>query len=109
MIAICRRSNLRGKNHQVNKVRPNKAIFQGFSNRMSPVYALTAVNGFLVLTGIIIRGGLLPNMNKCASPVAQTSSSSLPPVLGLIHGYVGGPTGVPAVDAALVAAEQQTG
>ena len=34
-------------------------------------------------------------MNKCASTV-PTSSSSLPPVLGVIHGYVGWPTGLGA-------------
>jgi len=64
-----------------------------------------------VLAGIIISGGLLPNMNKGASPVVQTITSSLPP--GVIHGYMGRPTGLPtigaAVVAAVVAAEQQTG
>ena len=48
-------------------------------------------------------------MNKYASPVVHTSSSSLPSVLGVIHGYVGRPTGLPAMGAAVVAAEQQTG
>ncbi|MFZ0327501.1 MAG: carboxypeptidase-like regulatory domain-containing protein [Nitrososphaeraceae archaeon] len=48
-------------------------------------------------------------MNKYASPVVHTSSSSLPSVLGVIHGYVGRPTGLPAMGAVVVAAEQQTG
>jgi hypothetical protein len=49
---------------------------------------------------------LLPNVNKGASPVVQTSSSSLAPVLGVIYRYVGEPTGLPATP--IVAAEQQT-
>ena len=48
-------------------------------------------------------------MNKGASPVVQTSSSSLSAMLGVIHGYVGRPTGLPAIGAAVAAAEQQTG
>lgn len=46
-------------------------------------------------------------MNKGASPVVQTITSSLPP--GVIHGYMGLPTGLPTIGAAVVAAEQQTG
>jgi hypothetical protein len=57
-----------------------------------------------MLAGIIISGGLLPNMNKGASPVVQTITSSLPP--GVIHGYMGRPTGLPTIGAAVVAAEQ---
>ena len=60
-----------------------------------------------MLAEIIISGGLLPNMNKGASPVIQTITSSLPP--GVIHGYMGRPTGLPTIGAAVVAAEQQTG
>ena len=63
----------------------------------------------MALAGFIISGGLLPNVNKGAPPLAQTSSSSFPPLPGAIHGYVGGPEGLPAIGAAVVAAEQQTG
>lgn len=62
---------------------------------------------------IFNKTGMMPaiydNSSHCASPVVQTSSSSLPLVLGLIYGYVGGPTGLPAIGTAGVAAEQQTG
>ena len=39
-------------------------------------------------------------MNKGASPVVQTITSSLPP--GVIHGYMGRPTGLPTIGAAVV-------
>jgi Carboxypeptidase regulatory-like domain len=39
----------------------------------------------------------------------QSISSSLEPLAGDIHGYVGGPGGLPAIGATVVAAEQQTG
>jgi hypothetical protein len=85
---------------QRSSIEKSATIDQGFSSRKTLVY---------VLAGFIISGGLLPNVNKGASPLVQTSSSSLPPVLGAIHGYVGGPTGLPAIGAAVVSAEQQTG
>jgi len=40
---------------------------------------------------------------------AQTSSPSFPALSGAIHGYVGGPEGLPAIGGTVVAAEQQTG
>jgi hypothetical protein len=94
---------------QRSSIEKSATIDQGFSSRKTLVYVLAGIIGALVLAGFIISGGLLPNVNKGASPLVQTSSSSLPPVLGAIHGYVGGPTGLPAIGAAVVSAEQQTG
>jgi hypothetical protein len=86
-----------------------KKIYKGLNNHKLLIYTVVGVIGALALSGFIISGGLLPNVNKGASPLAQTSSPSFPALPGAIHGYVGGPEGLPAIGAAVVAAEQQTG
>ena len=75
------------------------------------VYTLVAVIGAIALAGFIISGGLLPNVNKntAAVQLQSPSYSSLREVPGAIHGYVGGPAGLPAISATVVAAEQKTG
>jgi Carboxypeptidase regulatory-like domain len=70
------------------------------------IYMLVGVIGAIALVGFIVSGGLLPNVNK---NTAVQSSSSLTSVSGAIHGYVGGPAGLPAIGATVVAAEQRTG
>jgi len=53
------------------------------------------------------KGATLPPL---PSPLPRQSiSSSLQPLAGDIHGYVGGPGGLPAIGATVVAAEQLTG
>ena len=84
-----------------------KKIYKGLNNHKLLIYAAVGVIGALALAGFIISGGLLPNVNK-GGPLAQTSSSSFPPLSGAIHGYVG-PEGLPAIGAAVVAAAQQNG
>lgn len=84
-------------------------IYKGLNNHKLLIYTVVGVIGALALSGFIISGGLLPNVNKGAAPLAQTSSPSFPALSGAIHGYVGGPEGLPAIGAAVVAAEQQTG
>jgi hypothetical protein len=86
-----------------------KKIYKGLNNHKLLIYSVVGVIGALALSGFIISGGLLPNVNKGAPPLAQTSSPSFPALSGAIHGYVGGPEGLPAIGAAVVAAEQQTG
>jgi Carboxypeptidase regulatory-like domain len=86
-----------------------KKIYKGLNNHKLLIYTVVGVIGALALSGFIISGGLLPNVNKGAPPLAQTSSPSFPALSGAIHGYVGGPEGLPAIGAAVVAAEQQTG
>jgi hypothetical protein len=86
-----------------------KKIYKGLNNHKLLIYTVVGVIGALALSGLIISGGLLPNVNKGATPLAQTSSPSFPALSGAIHGYVGGPEGLPAIGAAVVAAEQQTG
>jgi hypothetical protein len=86
-----------------------KTIYKSLNNHKLLIYTVVGVIGALALSGLIISGGLLPNVNKGAPPLAQTSSPSFPALSGAIHGYVGGPEGLPAIGAAVVAAEQQTG
>jgi hypothetical protein len=86
-----------------------KKIYKGLNNHKLLIYTVVGVIGALALSGLIISGGLLPNVNKGATPLAQTSSPSFPALSGAIHGYVDGPEGLPAIGAAVVAAEQQTG
>jgi hypothetical protein len=62
--------------------------------------------------GFIISGGMLPNVNQNVSPpptiqADPTTGTVLVP--GALHGYVKGPTGLPAIGASVVAANQETG
>lgn len=65
------------------------------------MYTAAGIVGAIIIAGAIISGGMLPNVN-----VQPVTTGSAP---GILHGYVGGPGGLPAVGAAVVAAEQETG
>lgn len=65
------------------------------------MYTAAGIVGAIILAGAIISGGMPPNIN-----VQHVATGSEP---GVLHGYVGGPGGLPAVGAAVVAAEQETG
>jgi hypothetical protein len=47
-----------------------------------------------------------PNINQNNAHPTTTSSAGPP---GALHGYVGGPTGLPAIGASVIAANQETG
>ncbi len=80
--------------------------------RTASVAAIGAV-AVVALVGFIISGGMLPNVNQNNTPQetqttpTTTQSSALAP--GAIHGYVDGPTGLPAIGASVIAANQETG
>jgi hypothetical protein len=57
--------------------------------------------GALALAGFIIGGGFLPNVNAVQPVSVRTEPSSL-------HGYVGGPTGLPTVGSMVLATQQGT-
>jgi hypothetical protein len=65
------------------------------------MYTAGGIVGAIILAGAVISGGMLPNVN-----VPTVTPDNVPAVL---RGYVGGPGGLPAVGAAVVAAEQETG
>jgi hypothetical protein len=75
------------------------------------IFTAIGIVGVISLAGFIISGGILPNVNQNnASPATQTTSTTdavLPP--GVLYGYVAGPTGLPAVGASVIAANQETG
>lgn len=83
------------------------------NNHKLLIYTAVGIIGAIALAGFIISGGLLPNVNKGATspllPSPRSLSSALQSLPGDIHGYVGGPGGLPAIGATVVAAEQQTG
>jgi hypothetical protein len=98
------------------KITEEKKIYRSLNNHRLLIYTAVGIIGAIALAGFIISGGLLPNVNKDAtSPPLQSSlprqslSSAPQPLSGDIHGYVGGPGGLPAIGATVVAAEQQTG
>lgn len=74
------------------------------------IYTAIGIIGAIAIAGFVISGGMLPNAN-----VSSSSSSTAPPpsaaagVPGALHGYVTGPTGLPAIGASIVAAEQSSG
>jgi hypothetical protein len=78
--------------------------------------AFLAAIGIIVgaaLIGFIISGGMLPNANQdSVSQNVQTQTPSTPRNVlapGALHGYVEGPTGLPAIGASVIAANQETG
>jgi hypothetical protein len=93
-----------------------KKIYSSFNNHKLVIYTAIGIIGAIALAGYIISGGLLPNVNKGATlpPLPsqlppRSLSSALQPLSRDIHGYVGGPGGLPAIGATVVAAEQETG
>ncbi|MGH9955407.1 MAG: hypothetical protein ACRD39_07085, partial [Nitrososphaeraceae archaeon] len=70
------------------------------SNYRIAIYTAAGIIGAVALAGFIISGGMLPNTN-----IASDNPSSLPTETeqGRLHGYVAGPTGLPAVGATVLA------
>ena len=76
------------------------------TNYRSIIIAVVGVAAAIAIAGFVISGGNLPNINQSSAPT--TTTSSVGPT-GALHGYVGGPTGLPAIGASVIAANQQTG
>ncbi|MEO9363455.1 MAG: carboxypeptidase-like regulatory domain-containing protein [Nitrososphaera sp.] len=68
-------------------------------------YTAAGIIGAVVVAGVVISGGILPNANVSGS----NGRVQIPGVPGVLHGYVGGPEGLPAIGASVIAAEQNTG
>ncbi len=66
-------------------------------------FTAAGIIGAIALAGAIISGGMLPNVNTNIDPVVVGQG-----VPGAVHGYVGGPGGLPAVGATVIAAGQTT-
>lgn len=70
------------------------------SNRIV-VYTAVGIVGAIALAGFIISGGILPNANVGQAIPAGTEAA-------VLHGYVGGPGGLPAIGATVLAVQQGT-
>jgi hypothetical protein len=72
------------------------------------VYTAAGIIGAIALAGFIISGGMLPNSNTgIQSPSSTDSIIGNEP--GMIHGYVEGLSGLPAIGASVIAENQETG
>lgn len=78
---------------------------KGTTNYRPLIFAVVGIVAAIAIAGFIISGGNPPNINQ--SPTTSTTSSVGP--TGGLHGYVGGPTGLPAIGASVIAANQETG
>lgn len=83
----------------------------GKSSLWPAAYVAAGIIGAIVIAGAVISGGLLPNSNIPTSAPTTTSSATTAGAAGgvepgVLHGFVAGPGGLPAVGASVVAAEQ---
>ena len=62
-------------------------------------YTAAAIIGAIALAGFIISGGILPNAHVSSSIPAGSEP-------GVLHGYVSGPGGLPAIGATVLAVQQ---
>ena len=65
------------------------------------IYSAVGIVGAIALAGFIISGGILPNANVGQAVPAGTEAA-------VLHGYVGGPGGLPAIGATVLAVQQGT-
>lgn len=92
-------SNNRKPSLQPSQDAPEASASQeGSSGYRMALYTALGIAGAIALAGFILSGGMAPNANSNPG-VAGTES-------GVIHGYVAGPNGLPAVGATVIAVQQ---
>ncbi|MDQ4101221.1 MAG: carboxypeptidase-like regulatory domain-containing protein, partial [Thermoproteota archaeon] len=83
------------------------------SKYLVAVYTAAGIIGAIALAGFIISGGMLPNSNSgiqsSSSSLTTTTDSFIGNEPGVIHGYVEGLSGLPAIGASVIAENLQTG
>jgi hypothetical protein len=78
------------------------------SKYLVAVYTAAGIIGAIALVGFIISGGVLPKSNSgIQSPQAAGSIIGNEP--GMLYGYVGGLSGLPAIGASVIAENLETG
>lgn len=101
---------------QEKRSKENNNVKQYFKHQRTErskyqIALLTSIGivGAIALAGFIISGGMLPNVNQNNNtpPTILTTTGAAPPAA--LHGYVGGPAGLPAIGASIIAANQETG
>ncbi|MDQ3836158.1 MAG: carboxypeptidase-like regulatory domain-containing protein [Thermoproteota archaeon] len=78
------------------------------SKYLVAAYTTSGIIGAIALAGFIISGGVLPNSNS-GSPSSATAGSLIGSEPGVIHGYVEGISGLPAIGASVIAENLKTG
>ncbi len=78
------------------------------SNYRVAIYTAAGIIGAIALAGFIISGGMLPNSNTGIQS-SSTTDSIIGNEPGMIYGYVGGLSGLPAIGASVIAENQETG
>jgi hypothetical protein len=80
------------------------------SNYRVAIYTAAGIIGAIALAGFIISGGMLPNSNTgIQSSSSMTTDSIIGNEPGMIHGYVEGLSGLPAIGASVIAENLETG
>jgi hypothetical protein len=92
----------RGGEKEIADYRYNKKK----SNYRVAIYTAAGIIGAIALTGFIISGGLLPNANIVSNSASYPLPTGTEP--GVLHGYVAGPAGLPAIGATVLAVQQGT-
>ena len=80
------------------------------SKYLIAAYTTAGIIGAIALAGFIISGGMLPNSNSGIQSSSSTTTGSLignEP--GVIHGYVEGLSGLPAIGASVIAENLESG
>jgi hypothetical protein len=79
------------------------------SNYRVAIYTAAGIIGAVALAGFIISGGMLPNSNSGIQSPSTTTDSIIGNEPGMLYGYVGGLSGLPAIGASVIAENQETG
>lgn len=79
------------------------------SNYRVAIYTAAGIIGAVALAGFIISGGMLPNSNSGIQSPLTTMDSIIGNEPGMLYGYVGGLSGLPAIGASVIAENQETG
>jgi hypothetical protein len=99
-------TNLNEQKNVGEQAEYNKRKRKRVTNYRPIIFAVVGVVAAIAAAGFIISGGNPPNINQSSTPTTMTSSVG---PTGALHGYIGGPTGLPAIGASVIAANQQTG
>lgn len=85
-----------------------KKEYRSGNNLKTAAFTAAGIVGAVVIAGFVISGGVLPN-SSVESNASGAGAANVLGVPGAVHGYVGGPEGLPAIGASVVATEQNTG
>jgi hypothetical protein len=94
---------------QMKKVTQESRKEHRKSNYLVALYTAAGIIGAIALAGLVISGGMLPNSNSGIQSPSTTTDSIIGNEPGMLYGYVGGLSGLPAIGASVIAENQETG